>query len=538
MPKRHPERISGAVTRNPYIHGQFWLRDKWTARDFGVRMNGDEQTEELKKMFKVCNDYQRVAHIPEGVVGATETLTQENQSRLWIKGSMDGLSKIQHMLNDPLFFFLGTLDMIGELTEPAPIGSQSIQMNASDAAGLSKGSVIWIRDPTNLVIGSQGDVVAGARAVGGEQMIVHSVDDTTVYFYGQTCWPYSEGSDVRLADPGTGGIADLTIENVSNEGDTAVARGIYARYCRDLSLTRVRTIRMAGASFYIWGGFNDRITDCTIVEGQDAEQEDKGLGEDGKPQGPYPYGVYVGRGTSHLTISGLKMIYGRHAVSSASSPTEIPPQHILVENSTAQFTWHAAFDTHPGARWFTFSSCRVVSGSTTGIYDTDGDGNTDPSNLDGFGYGFQLRGPDCHVRNCEVIGAPVGVFFANAADRGSVTGGRYDRCQHGIRIRNSNEIRIGARVEITNPTHSGVYVEAPDYKWTAAARGEDYVQKLELDDVVVTGTPIGAAAYFEIGAWRNTFEITERFRIDGDMERTYGVDVPTSYISSEMNDVP
>ncbi len=498
------------------------------AADFGVMMDGTDETTKIQTAITAAQTQKKVLHFQEGTTLVTAPLVLDQTKDLHLRGAGKGLTVFLHSMDDTMFMLAGSVAAATTITAAVAVGDQTITV--ASTSGLAKGDMVYLRDLTNPVVGSQGPLVGDPVAVGGEQMQIREiVSGTVLKFYGKLCWPYTTAADVRKKTSIRASFKDFSIENPSNTGDSSNARGIYLRYCTQSVVENVETKNMAGTSIYIWGGFLDRVINCSQIAGQDVEQEEKGLGPDGKPQGPYPYFVYAGRGTSHLLVQGCTMQYGRHLFTTAASPTEIPAQHIKLSDCVSYGAHHAHFDTHPGSRWVTFDNCQAVSGSTDGIYDTDGD--TDATRLRAFGYGFQLRGPDQHVINCQARGMICGVFFANTSS-GSVVGGRFELCDIGLRVRNCNDIRFGGGIVILEPELDGIYFEDIEPAWVGS------ITKLDIDDVVVIGNPSGSALTFQDNAWQPGFRITSRFRAPQATRKTSGITSLPTITAASTIEVP
>jgi hypothetical protein len=152
---------------------------------------------------------------------------------------------------------------------------------------------------------------------------------------------------------------------------------------------------------------------------------------------------------------------------------------------------NSPFDLHPGGRHFVFANCYVHNQSVT------------PQNslrygtsTNGIGEAFKLRGPDCAIYNCTVVGAFQGIAVYNGSERARISGCRLIACNTGIYLQNSNDIRV-ENTEIVNPINYGLRMASNSGGWG--------VNKFYASGVRVTGNPSVAAFAFD--SWNNGFYI-------------------------------
>ncbi len=481
----------GAVIRSasPFVTGRFRLRDHWAAGDFGAKFEGDDETEELQEAFHECQTNGRRLHLPEGVTGASAALITDLATSAYTKGA-GKLTIIEHnIVAGPVLSLAGTISGVMTTMGSGALAGAT-QITIGSTAGILKGDILWLRDPDSAIAGE--DVSGGSGnitvAVAGEVGRVRSVDSaTTLTLYGRLCWGYGVNSDVRLLTAPTCEFSDFTIRNVSNTGDTAAARGILLNFCQEARISRVATEKMAGASVYMTGVAGYRVTECDFYDGQDTETSNN------------PYGIVAARGTVHGIVYGCTQRYGRHLFTTAATATDIPAQHHRIAHCVATGMTQAAFDSHPGARWVTFSDCDAVQCTS---------------------HGFQHRAPDCGVIDCNVTGAQSGVFLANGADRAKISGGRFRQLDYGIRVRNSDELTVNGGLTIDAPAIAGIWYEAPAVAWAG------HMVSADIDDVRINGTPSTAGIQFSAGAWAPGFRVGPGVRIPDAAAKITGMTTP------------
>jgi hypothetical protein len=192
-------------------------------------------------------------------------------------------------------------------------------------------------------------------------------------------------------------------------------------------------------------------------------------------------------------VIGCNGDVGCHLFTTGCNPRASPPSHIIVANCVASNHTKAAFDTHPGSRFITFTGNQVHGCS---------------------GPAFQIRGPDCQVIEPVVSGlgpaagdadgrSAVGVYFVFGADRGRLRGGRIANVHHGVIVRDCSEVSVvGTRLQ--NVQDCGIEV----------IRDAAYPTPLDIaiDDVDIVGAATATGLRF--GVWDDSYRI-ERVRCSG-----------------------
>lgn len=149
---------------------------------------------------------------------------------------------------------------------------------------------------------------------------------------------------------------------------------------------------------------NGRCVGLVFGDGTHHFRVDDYMARDG---GPLAYGITITGGACWGRIRWARGFNGRHLINTTASLTSTCiPKHIRVIDSDCEGMALTGFADHPGSEDLTFEFCRNTGGRST------------------IAYGFQIRGHNGGLIECESFGCAIGANIAYGSDC-YVRGGLY-----------------------------------------------------------------------------------------------------------------
>jgi hypothetical protein len=367
------------------------------------------------------------------------------------------------------------------------------------SAGLARDQLLYLIDEGQPFLGRGSRSPAGYA---GELVrICEVLSSTQVLTYGGLEYTYGPGAHYQQPAHLDGfTLRELTIRNPAPATQSVAARALTLRLVNNVRIENVRFESLDGCAIRLSRAHDFRVQGCEFLGLQQVRTDNN------------PYGICCAEWCSSGLVIGCNGDVGCHLFTTGCNPRASPPNHIVVANCVASNHTKAAFDTHPGSRFITFTGNQVHGCS---------------------GPAFQIRGPDCQVIEPVVSGlgpaagdedgrSAVGVYFVFGADRGRLRGGRIAGVHHGVIIRDSSEVSVvGTRLQ--NVRECGVEVTRDGSYPTPV--------NIAIDDVDIVGA--SAATGLRFGVWDDSYRV-ERVRCRGLARDVEGAGEASAWAGGEL----
>jgi hypothetical protein len=358
------------------------------------------------------------------------------------------------------------------------VGGRVLTLPSS--AGLARDQLLYLIDEGQPFLGGGRRTPSGYA---GELVrICEVLSATQVLTYGGLEHTYGPGAHYQQPAHLDGfTLRELTIRNPAPATQSVAARALILRLVNNVRIENVRFESLDGCAIRLSRAHDFRVQGCEFLGLQQVRTDNN------------PYGVCCAGWCSSGLVIGCNGDVGCHLFTTGCNPRASPPSHIIVANCVASNHTKAAFDTHPGSRFITFTGNQVHGCS---------------------GPAFQIRGPDCQVIEPVVSGlgpaagdedgrSAVGVYFVFGADRGRLRGGRIANVHHGVIVRDSSEVSVvGTRLQ--NVQECGIEVTRDGAYPTPV--------NIAIDDVDIVGAVTATGLRF--GVWDDSYRV-ERVRCNG-----------------------
>lgn len=403
--------------------------------------------------------------------------------------------------NQSLFRTTGTWDTLGSPDPGRPLiaaAAKAAWRLTMDTTGLAPNDLLQIRD-----IGQQLRANGAVMACAGQTVRVRAVrSPTEVELTGRLLYDYSAASAVRRMLPVVGndvrGLRFLHANPRPPWGGPA-------------------TMTQPSGVLRFQNTFGDIVRDVT-AEGLEKQFLSLSGAIDGRYSGVRcfdarndllgdPYTIRIGQNCQGLLVSDCVARGGRHLVTSASNPDEPWPQFVQLSNLLASEHSSAAFDTHSGARWWTWTNCHASHASSDEKVSGDS-----PA----VAAGFQVRAWDQRFIGCSAVGVDTAMSLYGAI-RPYVRDFYAELVDYGIRVRGGGSDHDVRGVTVRDPAIAGLTVEDAPGVTPQGYPG------MRLADMDVFGAPSAGAYVFSPWIGYPSVDFGSLRAVGGATDRLVGV---------------
>jgi hypothetical protein len=455
------------------------LRDCWTPYDFNCSGNGTtDDTANLQAWIAACQTGGRIAKMVSGTFLCSASLTNTaNKQPLVVKGEDPATCIFAQAagITGPVINTIGSIVSNLTISNPVAAGANVIT-GLSSTAGMVPGTVLMLRDTSQTATWT--GAARTQAGVVGEFARVYTVDSASqVTLHQNLDYAYTTAADIRYFVTGPpAGAQQVHVEGVGFRNNfpntqSINAKGIAVNYCIGLSVDHCDFFGLDTAGIGTAWTLDFNLSNLRF---QDLSEL---AASGGAESGLATYGVSVGDACSQGLVEHLRSRYGRHVITgSGGSATEFGSTYVKVGDCIA--TEHAAtgFDTHPGARWYTFENCQVH-----GSFPTGGSAGV---------HGFQVRGPDTTFIKCRVRNLPAtaggrtayGFNVVAGSDRCRILGGEVDTADYGVFVTDSDDCFIGDDLRLSNLNTQAISI-------TRDAAYSSFMNSVGLGAIQMTNVP-------------------------------------------------
>lgn len=449
-----------STLRNPV------LRDFVSAHDasYGVMHNGTtDDTAGLLLAVAAARAAGKRLWVPAGTHKVSAAICNPTDlAALRLTGDGDETTEFVQAsgMTEAVIQLTGTIATSVALTAPASRGDY--QLTLASTAGMTAGEFLRLLDLTNPIYG---DTTRTAVSGAAEFVRIKTVNSgTQVTLRGALEYAYSTSGTARRLSPVTCDLEGFTIRNLAPGTQAATARGIDLTYYAEARIGDVGFESLDAHHINAIRGVGGHIKNLRAVDSQDLETANT----------PYVVSLSTSQG---VLVTGLRARGVRHVYTAGGGTNTGVSSHNRISDAIVEEATATAFDTQPGATHTSFVNCHAVHSFPTDTFL-------------GSAYeisGFQIRGPDCAIVGCTVVGAKDrGAYIVDGADRCRVAASSFMNCNVGIEVDDSHDVYIGGGTMIKTPTVDGI-------KTNRSASYASAMTRILIGEVLVTGDPTGYA---------------------------------------------
>jgi hypothetical protein len=459
------------------------LRDFVSLLDYGTYISGD-MSSVLATARGDAQTRSKVLYVPSNqYLITTPTNNTANKGPLLVVGDDPSTAVFNQGAGstDSIFRTIGSSTLnVASVTSPVSAGSNVLHL--SSTASLSPQMVIFLRDTS--VYATQTGMTPTNAGIVGEFARVYTVDSSTqVTLHQALDFAYTTNAQVSTLAGQVVHFSGIGFVNLFPDSQSqAGGSPINIAYFEDFQADHCEFSFIDWNGIALQRGLDWRVTNCRFID----FQENNATG--GSDAGRTPYCVDVDVAVSHGLMQGCMGRYGRHMITaSGGSASEFGSSHVKVADCIATEFAGTSFDTHPGARQFTFSDC-TVHGSF-------------PEQGTAAVHGFQIRGPDTRIVDCNVFNLPAstgvnmtsyGVYVYGGSHRFHLSGGNFDTMDYAVWIVDSDDCLIDGSARFANVRNQPIQLQY-DSGWSGLITNPVRLGSMHFKNAPA-GSPINANA--------------------------------------------